>query len=130
MEAFTRNCKGLKKLSCGSSTFESKGMNVILDNCAALEEHSHDRVNKDHDQNAEDEDQPISDERAADIEPQPLVQNDPQMLSQIWSDIQGLQEGLYNLNINATAFLPAKVFLFSHDCLLSLADVAPLPPRR
>ncbi|KAL2318503.1 hypothetical protein Fmac_032379 [Flemingia macrophylla] len=38
MEAFARNCKGLKKLSCGSCTFGSKGMNAVLDNCAALEE--------------------------------------------------------------------------------------------
>ncbi|GAU27308.1 hypothetical protein TSUD_05340 [Trifolium subterraneum] len=38
MEAFAKNCKGLKKLSCGSCTFGSKGMNAVLDNCAALEE--------------------------------------------------------------------------------------------
>ncbi|XP_061353978.1 F-box protein At1g47056-like [Gastrolobium bilobum] len=38
MEAFSKNCKGLKKLSCGSCTFGSKGMNAVLDNCAALEE--------------------------------------------------------------------------------------------
>ncbi|XP_057423435.1 F-box protein At1g47056-like [Lotus japonicus] len=38
MEAFAKNCKGLKKLSCGSCTFGSKGMNAVLDNCASLEE--------------------------------------------------------------------------------------------
>ncbi|XP_050212860.1 F-box protein At1g47056-like [Mercurialis annua] len=38
MAAFAKNCKGLKKLSCGSCTFGSKGMNAVLDNCAALEE--------------------------------------------------------------------------------------------
>jgi len=38
MEVFAKNCKGLKKLSCGSCTFGSKGMNAVLDNCALLEE--------------------------------------------------------------------------------------------
>ncbi|KAF2309776.1 hypothetical protein GH714_005047 [Hevea brasiliensis] len=38
MAAFANNCKGLKKLSCGSCTFGAKGMNAILDNCVALEE--------------------------------------------------------------------------------------------
>ncbi|XP_010270897.1 PREDICTED: F-box protein At1g47056-like [Nelumbo nucifera] len=38
MEAFAKNCKGLKKLSCGSCMFGSKGMNAILDHCSALEE--------------------------------------------------------------------------------------------
>nr|GMD88974.1 F-box protein At1g47056-like [Ipomoea batatas]GMD91407.1 F-box protein At1g47056-like [Ipomoea batatas] len=38
MEAFVKNCKGLKKLSCGSCTFGSKGMNAVLDNCPSLEE--------------------------------------------------------------------------------------------
>ncbi|KAI4337011.1 hypothetical protein L6164_015473 [Bauhinia variegata] len=38
MEGFAKNCKGLKKLSCGSCTFGSKGMNAVLDNCPALEE--------------------------------------------------------------------------------------------
>ncbi|XP_028772585.1 F-box protein At1g47056 [Neltuma alba] len=38
MGAFAKNCKGLKKLSCGSCTFGSKGMNAVLDNCPALEE--------------------------------------------------------------------------------------------
>ncbi|XP_058725138.1 F-box protein At1g47056-like [Vicia villosa] len=38
METFAKNCRGLKKLSCGSCTFGSRGMNAVLDNCAALEE--------------------------------------------------------------------------------------------
>ena len=38
MEEFAKNCKGLKKLSCGSCTFGAKGMNAVLDNCSALEE--------------------------------------------------------------------------------------------
>lgn len=38
MTAFAKNCKGLKKLSCGSCTFGAKGMNAVLDNCSALEE--------------------------------------------------------------------------------------------
>ncbi|EEF52352.1 F-box protein At1g47056 [Ricinus communis] len=38
MAAFAKNCKGLKKLSCGSCTFGAKGMNAVLDNCASLEE--------------------------------------------------------------------------------------------
>ncbi|KAL2345645.1 hypothetical protein Fmac_006930 [Flemingia macrophylla] len=60
----------------------------------------HDRVNQDHGENAEDEDQPMPEEHIADIGQQSSVQYDPQMLSQIWSDIQGLQERLHNLNIN------------------------------
>ncbi|GKV04563.1 hypothetical protein SLEP1_g16713 [Rubroshorea leprosula] len=38
MSAFAKNCKTLKKLSCGSCNFGAKGMNAVLDNCAALEE--------------------------------------------------------------------------------------------
>ncbi|KAF5182234.1 F-box protein [Thalictrum thalictroides] len=38
MEAFVKNCKGLKKLSFGSCTFGAKGMNAILNNCSFLEE--------------------------------------------------------------------------------------------
>ncbi|KAJ7966575.1 F-box protein [Quillaja saponaria] len=38
MEAFAKNCVGLKKLSCGSCNFGAKGMNAVLDNCSALEE--------------------------------------------------------------------------------------------
>uniref|UniRef100_A0A6N2LLG2 F-box domain-containing protein n=1 Tax=Salix viminalis TaxID=40686 RepID=A0A6N2LLG2_SALVM len=37
MAAFAKNCKALKKLSCGSCTFGAKGMNAILDNCPSLE---------------------------------------------------------------------------------------------
>ncbi|KAL2319922.1 hypothetical protein Fmac_028891 [Flemingia macrophylla] len=63
----------------------------------------HGRVNQDHGQNAEDEDQPMPEEHVADIEPQPPLQYDPQILLQIWSDIQDLQEGLQNLNINVNS---------------------------
>ncbi|KAL2339779.1 hypothetical protein Fmac_007719 [Flemingia macrophylla] len=63
----------------------------------------HGRINQDHGQNAEDEDQPMPEEHVADIGPQPTLQYDPQMLSQIWSGIQGLQEGLNNLNINVNS---------------------------
>lgn len=38
MLVFAKNCKGLKKLSCGSCVFGAKGMNAVLDNCSALEE--------------------------------------------------------------------------------------------
>ncbi|PRQ27769.1 putative F-box domain, leucine-rich repeat domain, L domain-containing protein [Rosa chinensis] len=38
MLAFAKNCKALKKLSCGSCTFGAKGMNAVLENCSALEE--------------------------------------------------------------------------------------------
>ncbi|XVE94958.1 hypothetical protein REPUB_Repub02eG0054700 [Reevesia pubescens] len=38
MSAFAKNCRSLKKLSCGSCTFGAKGMNAVLDNCPALEE--------------------------------------------------------------------------------------------
>ncbi|KAF5182726.1 F-box protein [Thalictrum thalictroides] len=38
MIAFAKNCKTLKKFSCGSCNFGAKGMNAILDNCASLEE--------------------------------------------------------------------------------------------
>ncbi|KAL4333586.1 hypothetical protein GQ457_07G025170 [Hibiscus cannabinus] len=38
MLAFAKNCRGLKKLSCGSCTFGAKGMNAVLDHCPALEE--------------------------------------------------------------------------------------------
>ncbi|KAL2330278.1 hypothetical protein Fmac_017859 [Flemingia macrophylla] len=64
---------------------------------------NHGRINQDHGQNAEDEDQPMPEEHVADIGPQPTLQYDSQMLSQIWSDIQGLQEGLNNLNINVNS---------------------------
>lgn len=35
---FTKNCKNLKKLSCGSCNFGSKGLNAVLNNCPTLEE--------------------------------------------------------------------------------------------
>ncbi|XP_057971516.1 F-box protein At1g47056 [Malania oleifera] len=38
MAVFAQNCKGLRKLSCGSCTFGSKGLNAVLDHCSALEE--------------------------------------------------------------------------------------------
>lgn len=38
MAIFAKNCRGLKKLSCGSCTFGAKGMNALLDNCSSLEE--------------------------------------------------------------------------------------------
>ncbi|KAA8537790.1 hypothetical protein F0562_027630 [Nyssa sinensis] len=38
MSVFAKNCKALKKLSCGSCTFGAKGMNAVLDNCSSLEE--------------------------------------------------------------------------------------------
>ncbi|KAL4582228.1 hypothetical protein LXL04_006772 [Taraxacum kok-saghyz] len=38
MAALAKNCKGLKKFSCGSCMFGAKGMNALLDNCSALEE--------------------------------------------------------------------------------------------
>ncbi|KAI3922424.1 hypothetical protein MKX01_006113 [Papaver californicum] len=38
MIGFAKNCMNLKKLSCGSCTFGSKGMNAVLNHCAALEE--------------------------------------------------------------------------------------------
>ncbi|KAL2331139.1 hypothetical protein Fmac_018720 [Flemingia macrophylla] len=63
----------------------------------------HGMVNQDHGQNDEHQDQPIPEEHVADIGPQPALQYDPQMLSQIWSGIQGLQEGLHNLNINVNS---------------------------
>ncbi|KVI06685.1 Leucine-rich repeat, cysteine-containing subtype, partial [Cynara cardunculus var. scolymus] len=38
MASFAKNCKGLKRLSCGSCTFGAKGMNALVDNCSSLEE--------------------------------------------------------------------------------------------
>ncbi|KAM7278599.1 hypothetical protein ACFE04_005733 [Oxalis oulophora] len=38
MIKFAKNCKGLRKLSCGSCMFGYKGMNAVLDNCVNLEE--------------------------------------------------------------------------------------------
>ncbi|GAB2255363.1 hypothetical protein Droror1_Dr00009141 [Drosera rotundifolia] len=38
MTAFSRNCKGLRKLSCGSCDFGTKGLNSVIENCEKLEE--------------------------------------------------------------------------------------------
>ncbi|GAB2293807.1 Putative VIER F-box protein 1 [Dionaea muscipula] len=38
IEAFSNNCRSLKKLSCGSCTFGARGLNAVLDNCPGLEE--------------------------------------------------------------------------------------------
>ncbi|KAI3722627.1 hypothetical protein L2E82_33669 [Cichorium intybus] len=38
MALLAKNCKGLKKFSCGSCMFGAKGMNALLDNCSSLEE--------------------------------------------------------------------------------------------
>ncbi|KAK4277441.1 hypothetical protein QN277_015441 [Acacia crassicarpa] len=38
MEVFAKNCRGLKKLSCGSCTFGARGMNALLNHCASIEE--------------------------------------------------------------------------------------------
>lgn len=38
MTNFAKNCKGLKRLSCGSCTFGAKGINAVVDNCDSLEE--------------------------------------------------------------------------------------------
>ncbi|XP_039020545.1 F-box protein At1g47056-like [Hibiscus syriacus] len=35
ISAFSKNCRGLKKLSCRSFTFVAKGMNAVLDHCPA-----------------------------------------------------------------------------------------------
>nr|KYP65968.1 hypothetical protein KK1_012246 [Cajanus cajan] len=60
--------------------------------------------NHHHGQNVEDEDHAMpedhGEEQPADITQQPPVQYDGQMFSQIWTGIQGLQEGLNNLTIN------------------------------
>ncbi|XP_041025205.1 F-box protein SKIP2 [Juglans microcarpa x Juglans regia] len=49
MELFAQNCKGLKKLSCGSCMFGAGAMNAILDHCTALEELSVKRLRGLHD---------------------------------------------------------------------------------
>ncbi|GMH24077.1 hypothetical protein Nepgr_025920 [Nepenthes gracilis] len=38
VEAFAQNCKNLKKLSCGSCDFGTKGLNSVLEHCSLLEE--------------------------------------------------------------------------------------------
>lgn len=49
MAAFAQNCKGLKKLSCGSCMFGAKAMNAVLDHCTSLEELSVKRLRGLHD---------------------------------------------------------------------------------
>ncbi|KAB1214779.1 F-box protein SKIP2 [Morella rubra] len=49
MEEFAQNCKGLKKLSCGSCMFGARAMNAVLDHCTALEELSVKRLRGLHD---------------------------------------------------------------------------------
>ncbi|KAL1195007.1 F-box/LRR-repeat protein 16 [Cardamine amara subsp. amara] len=44
MESFARNCKNLKKLSCGSCNFGTKGLNAMLEHCKILEELSVKRI--------------------------------------------------------------------------------------
>ncbi|KAL0450387.1 UNVERIFIED_CONTAM: F-box protein SKIP2 [Sesamum latifolium] len=38
MFALAKNCKSLRKFSCGSCMFGAKGMNALLNNCSSLEE--------------------------------------------------------------------------------------------
>ncbi|KAI3699557.1 hypothetical protein L2E82_43956 [Cichorium intybus] len=38
MAGLAKNCKGLKKFSCGSCMFGAKGLNALLDSCSYLEE--------------------------------------------------------------------------------------------
>ncbi|VVB05115.1 unnamed protein product [Arabis nemorensis] len=44
MESFARNCKKLRKLSCCSCNFGTKGLNAILEHCKFLEELSVKRI--------------------------------------------------------------------------------------
>ncbi|CAN6989046.1 unnamed protein product [Brassica rapa subsp. trilocularis] len=44
MESFARNCKSLKKLSCGSCDFGARGLNAVLEHCKVLEELSVKRI--------------------------------------------------------------------------------------
>ncbi|KFK34272.1 hypothetical protein AALP_AA5G123400 [Arabis alpina] len=44
MESFARNCKKLKKLSCGSCNFGAKGLNAMLEHCKLLEDLSVKRI--------------------------------------------------------------------------------------
>ncbi|EOA25382.1 hypothetical protein CARUB_v10018713mg [Capsella rubella] len=44
MESFARNCKNLRKLSCGSCNFGAKGINAILEHCMILEDLSVKRI--------------------------------------------------------------------------------------
>lgn len=52
MAGLTQNCKALKKLSCGSCMFGTKGMNTVIDHCVALEELSVKRLRGVHDSSA------------------------------------------------------------------------------
>lgn len=49
MTAFAKNCKGLKKFSCGSCAFGVKGMNAVLNHCSSLEELSVKRLRGEND---------------------------------------------------------------------------------
>ncbi|KAI4327412.1 hypothetical protein L6164_019878 [Bauhinia variegata] len=49
MAGLAKNCKALKKLSCGSCMFGVKGMNGLLDHCTGLEELSVKRLRGFHD---------------------------------------------------------------------------------
>ncbi|EEF37415.1 F-box protein SKIP2 [Ricinus communis] len=51
MAAFAKNCKKLKKLSCGSCAFGVKGINEMLNHCTAVEELSIKRLRGVHDEN-------------------------------------------------------------------------------
>ncbi|XP_010426552.1 PREDICTED: F-box/LRR-repeat protein 16 [Camelina sativa] len=44
MDSFARNCKNLRKLSCGSCNFGAKGLNAMLEHCKVLEELSVKRI--------------------------------------------------------------------------------------
>ncbi|KAG7565124.1 Leucine-rich repeat cysteine-containing subtype [Arabidopsis suecica] len=44
MESFARNCRNLRKLSCGSCNFGAKGLNAMLEHCKVLEELSVKRI--------------------------------------------------------------------------------------
>ncbi|CAN6680062.1 unnamed protein product [Malus baccata var. baccata] len=49
MATFAQNCKGLKKLSCGSCLFGAKAMNAVFEHCPVLEELSVKRLRGVHD---------------------------------------------------------------------------------
>ncbi|KAB2617795.1 F-box protein SKIP2-like [Pyrus ussuriensis x Pyrus communis] len=49
MATFAQNCKGLKKLSCGSCIFGAEAMNAVFEHCPALEELSVKRLRGVHD---------------------------------------------------------------------------------
>ncbi|XP_052735333.1 uncharacterized protein LOC108343552 isoform X3 [Vigna angularis] len=66
----------------------------------------HGGANEDDEQQPEEdiehEEASVPDHRVEDSRPQPPIQHDAQMLSQIWGGIQHLQEGLANLNLTVT----------------------------